>query len=121
MTVCKSCLRQSHLIAHLAPRIAGLLDKPRPRPAGVLDLDEETLIEKVLGPERAESAFAFLDRFDPDAALEVLIDTEIEAVCLHAVQYPNGLRQLTDPPRVLYCTGSSERLGELLSEPAVTL
>jgi DNA processing protein len=121
MTVCRSCLRHSHLIAHLAPRIAGLLDRPRPRPAGILDLDEHALIEKVAGPDRADAAYEFLERFDADAALEALVDADVEAVCRHSGQYPDGLRQLTDVPRVLYCTGSPERLGELLAEPAVTV
>jgi DNA processing protein len=121
MTVCERCLRHSHLIAHLAPRIAGLLDKPRPRPSGLLQLDAEALIERVASPHRADAARAFLARFDPDAALEELIDADVTAVCHHAAQYPAGLRQLTDPPRVLYCTGSAERLEELLVQPAATV
>jgi DNA processing protein len=121
VTVCKSCLRHSHLIAHLAPRIAGLLDKPRPRPAGILDLDEHALIERVAGPERADAAFEFLERFDPEAALEDLVAADVQAICRHAAQYPEGVRQLSDVPRVLYCTGSPDRLSELLAEPAATI
>jgi len=121
VTVCKSCLRHSHLIAHLAPRIAGLLDRPRPRPASILDLGEHALIETVAGPEREAAAFAFLEQFDADAALEALIESHLEAICRHAAQYPEGLRQLTDAPRVLYCTASPDRLGELLAEPTVTV
>ena len=121
MTVCERCLRHSHLIAHLAPRIAGLLDKPRPRPSGLLQLDEEALIERVASPRRADAARTFLARFDPDTALESLVDADVTAICRHATQYPDGLRQLTDPPRVLYCTGSAERLEELLAQPAATV
>jgi DNA processing protein len=121
MTVCRACLRHSHLIAHLAPRIAGLLDRPRQRPSGLLELDEESLIERVSTPEGANAAREFLARFDPDAALEQLVTTDVGAICRHAAQYPVDLLQLSDPPWVLYCTGSPERLAELLSQPTATI
>ena len=83
-------------------------------------MDEEALIERVASPRRADAARTFLARFDPDTALESLVDADVTAICRHATQYPDGLRQLTDPPRVLYCTGSAERLEELLAQPAAT-
>lgn len=121
MSVCEPCLRHSHLIAHLAPRIAGLLDRPRDRPAGLLELDEESLIERVVSGARAHAARQFLDRFDPGRALEQLVEAEVSAICRHAAQYPEGLLGLTDAPRVLFCTSRPERLGELLAQPAATI
>ena len=121
MTVCEPCLRRSYLIAHLAPRIAGLLDRPRSRPARLLELDEEALIDQVAGPSGADAAKEFIAQFDPDQALDTLVDTHITAVCRHAAQYPARLMQLGDPPAVLYCTGPAERLAELTAEPAATV
>ena len=47
--VCDSCLRRAFLVARLAPRIAGLLQRPRPRPQSLLALSEEQLIAAVVG------------------------------------------------------------------------
>lgn len=121
MTVCEACLRRSHLIAHLAPRIAGLLNRPRARPRAVLELGEKELIERVAGPTGADAAWAFLERFDVERALDSLAALELVAVCRHAAEYPDGLAQLADPPSVLYCTASAHLLTELLSEPAATV
>ena len=121
MTVCEPCLRHSHLIAHLAPRIAGMLDRPTGRPGGLLALDEDALIERVATPARADGARSFLERFDPDRALEGLVEPGIAAVCRHAAQYPGGVAQLSDPPRVLYCTGTPERLQQLTGGPVATV
>jgi DNA processing protein len=121
MTVCEPCLRHSHLIAHLAPRIAGLLDRPLGRPSGILELDEDELIARVASPSRANQAHRFLEQFDSDSALERLVEAGVAAVCRHAAQYPSGVMRLHDPPRVIYCTGSAERLAQLTSEPAATI
>ncbi|HKN93203.1 MAG TPA: DNA-processing protein DprA [Thermoleophilaceae bacterium] len=121
MSVCEQCLRQSHLIAHLAPRIAGLLDRPRQRPSRLLELDEEQLIERVARGRSADVAKRFVEQFDPDEALERLVDADVSAICRHAAQFPQELHPLSDPPHVLYCTGQPERLAELLSQPAATV
>lgn len=121
MSVCELCLRRSYLIAHLAPRIAGLLDRPRPRPSGLLELEDEALIERVSSGERADAARVFLEKFDADRALEELVDADVSGACRHAVQYPEGLLQLSDPPSVLYSTGPPDRLAGLASQPAATI
>jgi DNA processing protein len=121
VTVCEPCLRHSHLIAHLAPRIAGLLDRPRERPAGLLELGEESLIAQVTSGSRADAARRFLEGFDAGHSLELLVDAEVFAICRHAAQYPEALLRLSDAPRVLYCTASPERLAELLAQPAATI
>jgi DNA processing protein len=98
-----------------------MLDRPRRRPSALLELDEGALIDRVTTPRGADAAWAFLDRFDADAALNSLVDADISAVCRHARQYPPALGQLTDPPRVLYCTRTADRLEALASEPAATI
>ena len=121
MSVCEVCLRRSYLIAHLAPRIAGLLDRPRARPGGLLELDEEALIDKVAKGNAGDVARAFLDAFDPERALAQLVETQINALCRHDSRYPPGLHQLSDPPSVLYATGPEERLPVLSSPVAATI
>jgi DNA processing protein len=120
MSACAACLRRSHLIGHLAPRIASLLDRPRRRPAGLMSLSEAELIDAVAGPRAAE-AWRFLERFDAQAAGERIEAGGLGALCLHARAYPGKLRDLADPPAVLYLTGEEERLAELAAEPAVAI
>jgi DNA processing protein len=119
-TCCDSCLRHSHLIAHLSPRIAGLLDRPDRRVAGVLRLSEDELIERVAA-HRADAARGFVERFDRSQAVDQLDAAGVLAICRHSEDYPAGLLALGDPPRVLYCTGTLERLRGLLREPAATI
>jgi DNA processing protein len=121
MSACHACLRHSHLIAHLAPRIAGLLDRPREAAvAGVLQLGESELIARVAG-RRVDEARRFVECFDPERARAALVAADVFALCPHDPDYPAALRELSDPPRALYCTGTVERLRELLREPAVTI
>lgn len=117
---CHACLRHSHLVAHLAPRIAGLLDRPRGRVSVVLQLGESELIERVAG-NRVHEARRFVEDFDSDTAMARLEQAEVSAVCSHSRDYPAALTQLVDPPRALYFTGGVERVRELLREPAVTI
>jgi len=121
MTICcDSCLRHSHLIAHLSPRIAGILDRPGRRVSGVLRLSEDELIERV-ATQRPDGARRFVEQFDFEGAARQLEEREVLGICQHSEDYPAGLLALDDPPRVLYCTGTLERLRELLAEPAATI
>jgi len=81
-TSCDACLRHAYLIAHLAPRIAGMLDRPRERVPGVLRLDEQELIEQV-APRRADAARQFLEDFDWAGAGARLAEREVAAICGH--------------------------------------
>ena len=119
-TCCDGCLRHAHLIAHLAPRIAGMLDRPRERVSGVLKLNEDELIEKVAS-HQSDGVRRFLEEFDRGHARSRLHDREVVAVCGHHDDYPEKLRDLADPPRVLFCAGTIERLRELVAEPAATI
>lgn len=118
--VCADCLRRSELVAHLAPRIAALLDRPDRRVPGLLALSEHDLIEAVAGSS-APAARRFLERFDRRAAIARLDAARVEALCGHAEAYPASLHRLADPPVALYCTGGTDRLAELIAMPAVTV
>ena len=121
MTACAACLRLSFLVGELAPAIAGVLDRPGRRSAGVLALGEEELMASVAG-RRAGAAREFLASFDPDRARERIDGRGLAAVCRHADLYPEGLRSLTDPPAVLYLAGRGERALEALGPgPAATV
>jgi DNA processing protein len=97
-----------------------MLDRPRERVSGVLRLDEDELIERV-APKRADAVREFVERFDAEQARKTLAEREVIGVCGHYPDYPAKLRDLADPPKVLFCTGTVERLRELVSEPAATI
>ncbi len=117
---CDACLCRAHLLGRLSERIAGLLDHPRRRTAGLLALSDEDLIAAVAA-DRADSLRAFLDGFDPAGARERLSETDVDAVCRHRDGYPGGLRELTDPPAVLFVRGGAPRIAELAQQPMVTI
>src|SRR5215211_3265443 len=106
---CHSCLRRAFLVDRLAPRIAGLLQRPRPRPQGLLALSDEHLIAAVPGGPEPE-LLAWLESFDPERAMREVWAAETWAVCGHAAGYPDGLGQLSDPPAVLFGSGRPEAL-----------
>ena len=60
---CDRCLRRAFLIAHLAPRIAGLLGSGDRRARGLLGLPEDDLIAAAAG-RHVERALSFLDSLD---------------------------------------------------------
>lgn len=117
---CGPCLRRAVLIGRLAPRIAGLLDRPRPRLHGLLCLEEGALLAAVAG-EQAGQLASELDGFDADAERERLASARVEAVCRHSRRYPPLLLELDDPPAVLFACGRVEVLERLSEEPAVAI
>jgi DNA processing protein len=119
VSACSSCLRRSHLIGHLAPRIASLLGRPSARIRGVLALDEHSMVDAVAGPRAAE-AWRFLERFDPEAAAAEARERGLAVVCRHSGAYPERLARLGDPPAVLYCAGRAALPG-LLAAPTVAV
>jgi DNA processing protein len=117
---CDLCLRRAFLIARLAPRIAGLLDRPRERVAGLLALSEPDLLAAVAGPH-AEPLVEDLDKLDTGAERERLADRGVVAFCRHSHAYPPLLLELGDPPAVLFALGRVETLDALRHEPAVAI
>ncbi|MGI8439871.1 MAG: DNA-processing protein DprA [Thermoleophilaceae bacterium] len=106
---CFSCLRRSHLIAFLAPRIQGLLSQRQGRASALLGLGEEELI-KAVGGSRKEAAHHFAGSFDAEAARRRVHGVGARALCAHGDGYPFGLTCLVDPPAVLYVVGDPGRL-----------
>jgi DNA processing protein len=119
-TACSACLRRAFLLARLAGRIAGLLDRPGPRVAGLLALPETALLAAV-APDRAEPLLRELETFDAGAERERLAARGVAALCGHADAYPERLRELADPPAVLFAVGRVGVLEALACEPAVAI
>jgi DNA processing protein len=117
---CDVCLRRAFLLAHLAPRIAGLLGREDRRATGLLALPEDELLAAAAG-RRVEQALAYLDALDVDEERSALAAGQIVAICGHAAAYPVLLRELVDPPAVLFGAGRPEVLRQLADEPAVTI
>ena len=117
---CDPCLRRAFLVAHLAPRIAGLLDRPSRRVAGLLALSDEAFVAAAAG-EDAEEAWAFLAALDLDSRRESLADMQVLAICRHGGEYPPLLQQLADPPAALFGLGATRALRALREEPAVAV
>jgi DNA processing protein len=121
-TACDACLKRGALIAMLARPIAAVLrpNDRRGRPAGLLALGSEELIEAVAGDERPRIERA-MARFRPAAARAKLAAADSDAVCRHAAEYPERLLQLGDPPNPLYVRGGVDRLQRLAAEPGVAV
>jgi DNA processing protein len=117
---CQPCLRRAFLIAHLAPRIAGLLGGRERRASGLLALPEHDLLAAAAG-RGVEAAIAFLDGLDADGERDRLAAGGFSALCTHAATYPPLLRELPDPPAVLFAAGRPEAFDVLREEPAVAV
>lgn len=120
-TVCDACLKRGALVAMLAQPIATVLrPDDRRRPAALLALGNDELIEAVAGDARPRIERA-IQRFRPAVARARLAAADCDAVCRDADAYPERLRQLDDPPNPLYLRGGVDRLQTMTSEPAVAM
>ena len=119
-SACDDCLRRALLIAMLAGRIAGLLDRPTTRVAGLLALSEPDLVSAVAGP-RAEEALEALDARDLESDRRAAREAGVAAVCRHSADYPPLLEDLADAPAVLFAAGKRTALARLREEPAVAI
>jgi DNA processing protein len=117
---CNRCLRRAFLVAHLAPRIAGLLDRPAPRVAGLLALPDDAFVAAATGGD-SEDAWRFVESLDLEAARAALHAAGTLAVCRHAREYPPQLRDLADPPAVLFAVGGTGALRALRDDVAVAV
>ncbi|HLM08059.1 MAG TPA: DNA-processing protein DprA [Thermoleophilaceae bacterium] len=117
---CQSCLRRAFLIAHLAPRIAGLLGGRERRTSGLLALPERELLAAAAG-RGVEEAISFLDALDADRECDRLLAGGFSALCTHASEHPPLLRELPDPPAVLFAAGRADTFTILREEPAVAV
>jgi DNA processing protein len=117
---CASCLRRAFLIAHLAPRIAGLLGGRDRRASGLLALPEDDLLTAAAG-EGVERALEFLEALDVEGERERLAAGGFSVLCTHTPAYPPLLRELSDPPAVLFAAGRDETFTVLREEPSVAM
>jgi DNA processing protein len=117
VSACDACLRRSHLICLLAPRIAGLLDRPGSRRTGLLALTDDELLLAVAG-ERAGEVRERLSRFDPKTERRRVHGLGVSIVCRHDAGYPRPLSELNDPPAVVFATADDPLPGD---EPAVAI
>jgi DNA processing protein len=118
---CDLCLRRSHVIATLAARIEGLLQRPSDRIANLLTLSNEELIAALVPDERLGEVRAAVDAFEPDQARAATADALLDVLCPHSRAYPESLRGLPDAPPVLWARGGADRLAVLLDGPGVAV
>jgi DNA processing protein len=121
MTACDSCLRRSHLIATLAGRIEGLLQRPGDRIRQVLALPSDELFDALVGDADRDAARSSIECFEPARARDLALDRGLGVLCTHAGDYPHALRGLPEAPPVLWHTGSARFLTELLGAPSVAV
>ena len=118
---CDACFRRSHVIATLAARIEGMLQRPSERIARVLCLSTDDLLDALVPTERRSEVSAEVEAFEPALAREAAADALLETACRHSRGYPRDLRSLPDAPPVLWARGGLDRLTELLIGPGVAI
>ncbi|MEA2494628.1 MAG: processing protein [Thermoleophilaceae bacterium] len=121
MSACDVCLRRAHVIATLASRIEGLLQRPGDRIANLLALPSDELVDALVPPDRMVVVGAALAAFDPEHAREQAADAGLDVLCRHAAGYPDALRATPDSPPVLWAKGGADRLSQLLDGPGVAI
>ena len=121
MSACDACLRRAHVLAMLAARIEGLLQRPSERISNLLALSTGDLIEALVPAERAAEVAEQMQAFEPVDARADATDAGLQVLCPHDPAYPRSLRPLRDAPPVLWVRGGVERLVELVSGPGVAV
>lgn len=118
---CADCLRRAWLIGSLAGHIErAASDSPGRRAHELLALPEEELARAMARSE----AKSFLERAasrDVDRLQAAVADADAWACCTHDHLYPDALRDLGDPPSVLFGRGDSTRFADVDAEHAVTI
>lgn len=117
---CDDCVRRALLVAFLAPRIAGLLDRPGRRVHGLLRLSDDDLVAAAGGPD-PDAAHRFLEAISLERERARMESTGTAAVCRHAPDYPAGLHALDDPPATLFVVGDAGLLRRLSDERSVAI
>jgi DNA processing protein len=117
---CDRCLRRAYLVAFLAPRIAGLLDRPTRRVPGLLGLSDDDLMQ-VAGGADPNAARAYLAALSLERERERLQRVEVTATCRHSAAYPRRIGDLDDPPAALFVRGQTELLARAGAEPTVAI
>lgn len=120
MRACAACLRRTQLVAELSPAMERRFSGNRP--GGVLALDDERLVEALLGRSAVGARRPVALARSSDQLLTEAADHErllgVTAICRHDDAYPDRLFDLYDPPAVLHVLGGVVRLPEAFVEGA---
>jgi DNA processing protein len=123
LDVCVPCLRRTHLLGLLAPRIerAG---RGRAAFGGLLALEDEDLVA-ALGARNDRNVHLAREAFEADGACDAIVGADLGAVCRHGSWYPTSLLDLGDAPAVLHVAGDPGLLADLRADdgllPAVAV
>src|SRR3954467_1027451 len=114
LDVCVPCLRRTHLLGLVAPRIerAG---RGRAAFGGLLALDDEDLIA-ALGARNDRGVHLAREAFEADGACDAIVGAGLGAVCRHGSWYPTPLLDLEDAPAVLHVAGDPGLLADLRAD-----
>src|SRR5204862_7108432 len=82
---CDTCLRRSHIIAALAARIEGLLQRPNERIGHLLALPTDRLIEALVPAERTPEVAEEIAALDPAASRAQAAPAVLGALPPHAL------------------------------------
>ena len=117
LDVCVPCLRRTHLLGLVAPRIerAG---RGRAAFGGLLALDDEDLVA-ALGARNDSGVHLAREAFDADSACDAIAAAGLGAVCRHGSWYPAPLLDLADAPAVLHVAGDPGLLADLRTDHGV--
>ena len=117
LDVCVPCLRRTHLLGLVAPRIerAG---RGRAAFGGLLALDDEDLVA-ALGARNDSGVHLAREAFDADCACDAIAAAGLGAVCRHGSWYPAPLLDLADAPAVLHVAGDPGLLADLRTDHGV--
>ena len=118
---CDACLHRSNVIATLAARIEGLLQRPGDRIADLLALSSTDLIEALVPADQIGATREAVAMFDPRSARAEAGARRLWMLCRHSAGYPEALRGLRDAPPVLWLRGRADCAHELLAAPAVAI
>ena len=113
---CDRCLARSWLLA----RLAANLEVVRSRLDALLSLASEDLIAAVAGRD-AESVACELERFEAGGVRQRCAAAAVTAICRCDAGYPQPLRQLENPPSVLFVAGPPQRLPAMLANDPVAI
>lgn len=119
---CDRCLQRAWLVGSLSARIEGALGAaPAGRSLGLLGLDDAKLASAVAGGQAHD--FVERSRRRDGVRLRAAVrGAHAWACCRHADSYPSGLRDLSDPPAVVFGRGDPRLLAALEPEAsAVTV
>jgi len=111
-SACDSCARRAWLIGQLAGRLE-VQRGDRGAIREVLALADDRLIDALGGRDRAQIAATYA-ACEPDRLRAGWEADGCAAICVHDDRFPAGLRDLSDPPAVLFALGPRGRLSALL-------